>query len=163
MTARVKAKRIGATAGTVLAGLAVLAAAAACERSPRFVPYASVKQIMAEVLEPAADSYWDAVGSVSDKNGITEHAPVTDSAWAAVRNSATVIAESGNLLLIDPRARDRGEWVKFSRDLVAVGARARDAAEARDTKRIFDVGAEVYQACVNCHAKYLVPPMSATK
>ena len=158
-----RAKRITRTAATLFAVLAALSGITACERSPRFVPYASVKQIMAEVLEPAADDYWDAVGSVSDKNGITEHAPRTDSAWAAVRNSATVIAESGNLLLIDPRVRDRGDWVTFSRALVTVGARARDAAEARDAKRVFDVGAEVYDACVNCHAKYLVGAASPAK
>ena len=154
--------QLGRCVGTV-AAIAVVAGAAACTREQRFVPYAPVKLIMAEVLEPAADVYWAAVGSVSDEKGVTEHAPASDSAWAAVRRSATVIAETGNLLLIDPRMRDRREWVALSRALVEVGARARDAAEARDATRVFDVGAEVYQACVNCHSQYLIPALDATK
>ena len=44
-----------------------------------------------------------------------------------------------------------------------VGERARKAAEAKDPKAVFDVGAEVYQACVNCHSIYLVGPKAATK
>ena len=145
--------------------LALLAGLASCENAPPppFVPVASMKQLMNEVIEPAADTYWDAVGSVSDRHGITEHAPKSDEEWAVVRNSAMVIAESGNLLMIAPRATDRGDWMKFAREMVAAGVKARAAAESRDTKRIFDVGEEVYQTCVNCHAKYIVATSSPAK
>ena len=153
-----KAPRLVASTAAPIAMVAFLAGAYGCERRPRFVPVASVKEIMVEVLEPAADGYWDAVGSVSDKSGITEHAPRSEAEWTTVRNNATVIAESGNLLLMDPRARDAGDWATFSRELVAVGVRARAAAEARDAVRVFDVGAELYEACTNCHARYVVSP-----
>lgn len=112
---------------------------------------------MASILEPAADVYWDAVGTIEDAKGIIEVAPHTDEEWAAVRNSAFVVAESGNLLMINGRARDSGDWMKLSRALVDVGQRAIQAAESKNTKAVFDVGAEVYEACVACHAKYALP------
>ena len=135
-----------------------------CESPPPpvpFTPVTTVKLLMSDVIEPAADRYWDAVGSVSDKNGVTEHAPRTDEEWAAVRASATVVAESGNLLMMEPRALDRGEWMALARAMVTAGVRARAAAEARDTKRVFDAGADLYETCSGCHAKYLVPVTSA--
>lgn len=119
-------------------------------------PVADVRQLMASILEPAADVYWDAVGSVVDSTGTKEFAPKTDAEWAAVRNSAFVLAESGNLLMLPPRARDNGEWIAFSRNLIAQAKKAIAAADARDPKAVFDVGAEVYDACTQCHAKYAV-------
>ena len=45
--------------------LVILVAASACSSAappPPFKPVADVKQLMASVVEPAADVYWDAVG-----------------------------------------------------------------------------------------------------
>ena len=141
---------------------------AACEKAPPtpppapppFKPAATNKELMNEVIEPAAKVYWESVGSVTDKNGTVEKAPKTDDEWNAVRNAAMVVAESGNLLMIEPRVRDHGQWIGLARGLVDAGIKARKAAESRDTKAVFDVGAEVYQACVNCHSIYLVGPLA---
>lgn len=124
---------------------------------PPFRPVADVKQLMASVVEPAAEVYWDAVGSVTDKNGTVEIQPKTDEEWAAVRNNAYVFTEAGNLLMMSGRAKDSGDWMKLSEALVDVGQRAIRAAESRDKTAVFDVGAEVYDACVACHAKYATP------
>ena len=75
-----------------------------------------------------------------------------------MRNAATVVAESGNLLMLDARARNRDEWMTLARALVEMGERARKAAESRDPKTVFDAGAELYESCVSCHAIYLVGP-----
>jgi hypothetical protein len=128
--------------------------------APPFRPVADVKQLMASVIEPAADVYWDAVGSVTDKNGTVELAPTTDAQWQAVVNSAYVVTEGGNLLMMSPRAKDTGDWMKFAAALVDVGQRAIRAAESRNTKAVFDVGAEVYDACVACHSKYIIAATS---
>lgn len=149
--------------------LAFVILLAACEKAPPapplppFKPAATNKELMDEVIEPAANVYWDAVGSVTDKRGTVEKAPRTDDEWKAVRNAAMVVAESGNLLMIEPRVRDRGQWMALARGLVLVGEKARKAAESRDKKAVFDVGAEVYQACVNCHSIYLVGPLAPPK
>jgi hypothetical protein len=124
---------------------------------PPFRPVADVKQLMASVVEPAADVYWDAVGWVTDENGTIEIEPKTDEEWVAVRNSAYVVAEAGNLLMMNSRAKDSGDWMTLSAALVDVGQRAIRAAESKDKTAVFDVGADVYEACVACHAKYALP------
>ena len=126
-----------------------------------FHPAVALKELMNEVLEPAADAYWNAVGSTTDSKGTTEHAPKTDTAWILLRNHGTIIAEAGNLLMMERPAKYAEDWMQFSRTLITAGTRARDAAIAHDKTRVFDVGAEVYDACVNCHAKYMVPKYEA--
>ena len=129
------------------------------EAPPPLRPIADVKQLMASILEPAAEVYWDAVGTIEDAKGVVEIAPRTDEEWAAVRNSAYVIAEGGNLLMMSGRAKDTGDWMKLSQALVDVGQRAIAAAESKNAKAVFDAGAEVYEACVACHAKYALAQM----
>ncbi len=115
---------------------------------------------MASVIEPAAEVYWDAVGTIVDKTGTVEIKPKTDEEWTAVRNSAYVVAEGGNLLMMNGRARDGAHWMRLSQALVDVGQRALKAAESKNKAAVFDAGAEVYDACVACHgAKYALPVM----
>lgn len=133
--------------------------AGACNTAPPPPPYkpvADMKQLMASVIEPSADEYWDAVGTVIDAEGVHEIAPQTQEDWDAARNHAYVFTEAGNLLMMPTRARDNGDWMKLSQALIDTGFKAVRAAEARDTKAVFDAGAEVYDACTNCHAKYAV-------
>jgi mono/diheme cytochrome c family protein len=42
----------------------------------------------------------------------------------------------------------------MSQSLVEVGQRAIEAADARNVDAIFDVGAEIYAVCTNCHGAY---------
>lgn len=121
---------------------------------PPFKPVADVKQLMASVLEPAADVYWDAVGTIIDETGTHEIEPTSVEEWDAIRNNAYVVAESGNLLMMSSRAKDGGDWMKLSQALIDTGQKAVRAAEARNKSAVFDAGAEVYDVCTNCHAKY---------
>jgi hypothetical protein len=131
--------------------------ASGCSGGPPPPPYhavANVKQLMTSVVEPAADEYWDAVGWIDDANGTTEIEPLTVEEWDEVRNHAYVVAESGNLLMMPSRAKDGNEWMQFARQLSEAGQRAVRAAETRDKMAVFDTGAEIYDVCANCHAKY---------
>jgi hypothetical protein len=142
------------------AGLSMLAACGG-PAPPPLRHVADVKQLMRSVLEPATDAYWDGVGTIIDQSGTTEIRPETTEDWDMLVNHAYVIAESGNLLMLGPRPKDSGEWMQMSRALVDVGEKAIRAAEAHDPKGVFDVGAEVYDVCTNCHATYaaeLTPP-----
>lgn len=121
---------------------------------PPFEEVADLKQLMNSVIDPAAEIYWDAVGTIIDLNGTEEIAPSTDEEWQAVRNAAIVIAESGNLLMMEGRRQGGVEWIALSRALIEVGRAALEAAEAEDTAAVFDAGAEVYYACSRCHATY---------
>ena len=123
---------------------------------PPFKPVADLKQLMTAVIDPAADVIWGSVGTIVSEKGTEERAPKTDEEWAAVVNSAYVIAESGNLMMIGSRARDTGEWMRQSQALVAVGLRAVKAAEAKDKDAIFTVGGDIYEVCGSCHQAYAV-------
>ena len=147
------------TAWLVLTGALL---ACGCDRPPPAAPpplrpVADVKQLMKSILEPAADEYWDAVGTIEDAKGVVHVAPATDEEWAAVVNSAYVVTEGGNLLMMTGRAKDSGDWMKLSQALIDVGQRAIKAAESKNTQAVFDAGAEVYEACVACHDKYMQP------
>jgi len=143
-------------AATVPATPTTAASTTASLAATTMAPVVTMKQLMDEVFEPAADHYWNAVGSTTDKNGTVDHAPKTDQEWAAVRNQATVLAEAANLMMMDGRAVNRGEWMMLSKAMSHAAIRARDAAAAHDRTRVFDMGAELYDSCVNCHAKYMV-------
>ena len=74
--------------------------------------------------------------------------------WGAVVGGALGGAGSGNLLMMEGRSLDDGPWMVRSRALIEVGRRAVEVAEARDEQGVFDVGAEVYMVCTNCHSTY---------
>ncbi|MCG8468808.1 MAG: hypothetical protein MJB57_11475 [Gemmatimonadetes bacterium] len=115
---------------------------------------ADVQELMLSVMEPAAETYWDAVGEILDSAGVHEIRPQTDEDWEAVLGAAFVIAESGNLLMMSGRARDRGEWVTMSERMIDAGRQAISAATARNAAAVFDAGAEVYYVCRDCHTVY---------
>lgn len=144
----------------IIAGiLSISVQLSACNSAPPPPPYkpvADVKQLMASIMEPAADEYWDAVGTVIDATGEHPIEPQTAEEWEAVRNNAYVFTEAGNLLMMPPRAMDGGDWMQLSQAFIDAGQKAIRAAEARNKTAVFDAGAEVYDACTNCHAKYAV-------
>jgi hypothetical protein len=134
-----------------------LALCLGCSNAPPAPPYrpvADVKAIMVNIMEPAADAYWDTVGTVIDVEGEHQIAPQTQEDWDTARNHAYVFTEAGNLLMMPTRARDNSEWMQLAQALIDSGQNAIRAAEARDTTAVFNAGAEVYEACTNCHTKY---------
>lgn len=133
------------------AGLAAACSGGAAERP---VAVADVTELMVAVLEPAAETYWDGVGEILDEEGVHVIRPLSDDDWAALRNAAFILAESGNLMMMDGRVRDRGDWLTLSREMVDAGRVALDAVDRRDPEAVFDAGAEVYYACRDCHARY---------
>src|SRR5436190_23617356 len=122
-----------------------------------FLPIAENKLLMAAVVDPAADVVWESVSTKIDKTGIHDKSPHTDAEWTAVRNSAVMLAESGNLLMISPRAKDDDEWMKLSRAFIETSFKALQAAQERDAQKLLAVGGEIDEACENCHVKYMPP------
>lgn len=127
------------------------------DASDRFVLVTDVQGLMAHVMEPAADAYWDAVGWIEDEEeGTIEIRPTTPEEWAAVVNAGYTVAEAGNLLMMEDRAVDDGTWMRMSRELIEAAERAIEAAEAQNESAVFDAGAELYFTCTNCHSTYAV-------
>ena len=122
--------------------------------APPFHAVVAMKQLMEWVIDPAADVIWDSVKTVMTEKGTQEIAPQTDEQWDAVRNGAATLAESGNLLMIDGRARDGKEWMRAARRLMDAADQARKAAEAKKADALFAAGGVVYNACRACHQQY---------
>ncbi len=133
---------------------ALLVGCADAPEPPPFAAVADSRQLMLSVIEPAAEVYWDAVGTIMDLEGTYEIEPRTAEEWEAVVNAAYLIAESGNLLLMDERAQGRPHWTAMSRSMIDIGRRAVRAAELRDPQAVFEVGGDVYLVCTGCHAVY---------
>jgi hypothetical protein len=145
------------------AGLAAVAAALGCgAEPPPFRPLADTKLLMQAVVDPQADVIWEAVQTIVTEQGTQEIRPQTDEEWASVRNSAVTLAESGNLLMMSPRAREGGDWMEAAAALIDTSSAAVQAADARDADRLFEVGGEIYGACTACHEKYLPQQPEAT-
>jgi hypothetical protein len=139
-------------------GLVLSSVAAGCARQPDpppFKPVATVDQLMDGVITPAAEVYWGSVSTIVDKDGVTENFPENDEEWEAVWGSAMTIAESGNLLMMAPRAQD-DEWMRLSAALVDVGVAAAKAAEAKNPDQVLEQGEKVYDVCTQCHMKYIM-------
>lgn len=116
--------------------------------------HADVKQLMASVIDPNADIVWDAVGTIVTAEGVEEIQPRDEEEWTHVAQSAWVLTESANSLMIGNRPKDTGDWLRFAQELSDTGLRAARAAEAHDAEALFTAGGDIYLACTACHAEY---------
>jgi rRNA maturation endonuclease Nob1 len=148
----------------VAVSLAVAVGASACGAQPLpFKPVADTKLLMQSVVDPNADVIWEAVKTIITARGSEEIRPRSDAEWTAVRNSAIALAESGNLLMMAPRAKDAGDWMRLSQELIDTSQSAMRAAESKDADRLFTVGGDIYDACSHCHQKYMDAIVNANK
>jgi hypothetical protein len=121
---------------------------------PPYKPVADVKQMMQGIVDPSADVVWESVATIFTKDKIEERRPQTKQEWDHVRSNAMVLTESGNLLMMPPRAKDGGDWMKMAQALVDTASVALRAADAKDVEGLLKVGGEIDEACENCHKKY---------
>ena len=132
-----------------VAGIAILMLAkAGSAQAPGFEPVGTIHQVMAGMVAPASDVIF----------AVPNHAPKDDKEWTSVQNSALILAEAGNLLMIPGRAKDSGDWMKFAKALRDAGSEAFKAANAKDAKALETIGDKVDDTCETCHAKYLPKP-----
>jgi hypothetical protein len=149
---------------------------------PDFRPTATVKDIMDALVDPSADLLWDSVEIVATLNGTSEKAPQTDAEWQTLRRHAIGLVEASNLLLVpgrriarpgeqagDPRidlqpeqiealvASDRAGWIALAHGLHDAALAALKAIESKDKTALLYAGADLDQACENCHLKYWYP------
>ena len=145
-------RTISAALATVVTGLAALCActqqtppAPPAPPKPPFKVVATAKQVMLSITIPTADVVWK----------VPNETPKDDAAWLVVENNALALAESGNLLMMEGRAVDQGEWMKHASDLVTVSTKAVEAARAKNADQMAQIGDELYTVCESCHMKYM--------
>ena len=125
--------------------------------APPFLPVVAVKGLMSGMVDPSADIVWQSVAITADRSGEQHKRPANDEEWLVVQNHAMIVAESANLLMMAPRARDDGDWMVMSRRMRDAAVKAYEAAGKRDADALLTVGGEIYDACAACHKKYLPP------
>jgi len=113
--------------------------------SEPFLPEASVKQLMLDLIHPSSNDILLAIYRGGPKN---------DQEWAVVRRSAVALAESGNLLMMRGRARDQGDWMKDAKLLVDAGKAAYKAALVKDGNALGALAAALDASCTTCHKQY---------
>lgn len=163
--------------------LLLLAACAPSEQPTQFHPDASIQEVMASVVDPAADALWEAVSSETTADGVVEHQPRTDAEWLAVRHHAVTLAEAANLLLIEGRKvshsgkledahvpgiltapevqqkidADRALFAERAHDLQLAAREALAAIDAKHPQRLLVAGEKIDAACERCHVTYWYP------
>lgn len=112
-------------------------------------------ELMHLVVEPAADVLWDSAGWIMTLEEEYSLVPTDDEGWFAAESAAGIIIESGNLLKLPERSAERAAtWIDYSTEMSEQGKLAWQAVLDRDGEALFQVGASLYQSCVQCHDEY---------
>jgi hypothetical protein len=171
--------------------LALAAGLGACARRTQAAAVApgpatelSIQEIMASVVDPAADSLWDSVGSTITPDKSEDRSPKTDKEWQQVRHWAVALVEAPNLLVMHGRPvavpggklddadvpgitpppeirklidADPAAFALRARALQDAGLVALKAVDARSPAGLLAAGGQIDTACENCHLKYWYP------
>ena len=151
-------------------------------RQLEYTPTATIKDLMDSIVDPSADVVWNAVATVVHEGGNEERVPHTPEEWTDVRRGAIRLVEASNLLLMPGRHvarpgeksevpgvelepeemealvnKDREAWTRHAKALHEVSLTMLQAIDAKDGKKLFDVGEELDTVCENCHVQYWYP------
>lgn len=157
--------------------------AAAPAASP-LKPIAGVQDVMAGMIDPAADFLWASVSTTVTAGKTVEKQPRTDEEWGEVRRQAIILAEGANLLMMEGRhvaregvhledhgtpgnltaeesqkaiAANRGSYIAFAQALRDVGVAMLEAVDARNPQGLVDAGDTLEQVCESCHLEFWYP------
>lgn len=149
-------------------------------------PVLSVQELMEHLIDPVADTIFDAVGSDVTANGVVETKPETDDDWLRIERGALQLAEASNLLKM-PRPMapaghgvaitlsdgtkpelepaeiqakvdaDPARWARHADELRVAALEALKVVKARNVDGLFNAGSVVDRACENCHLEYWYP------
>lgn len=147
-------------------------------------PIAGVQDVMAAMIDPAADFLWESVSTTVTASKTVEKQPRTDEEWAEVRRQAIILTEGANLLMMEGRhvvkegshledhgtpgnltaeqseqaiAANRGSYIAFAQALRDVGVSMLGAADARNPQGLIDAGDTMDQVCEGCHLEFWYP------
>jgi cytochrome c556 len=128
----------------VLAIALCASAATWAEQQSAVVPIASVKQLHEAFITPASDTLFQAESV----------APPNAAAWHTLHNAALMLAEAANLLMVDGRAKDRGQWMAFARDMRNAAEAELKAVAASNLDDLVTANGQLTDACMACHEPY---------
>jgi hypothetical protein len=165
-------------------GVSPFVATVAPTASAALHPVASVIDLMASHIDPAADALWESVAVVSSEKGLEERQPRTDAEWQDVRYKALAVIEGANLLMMEGRRvghpgqhlsepggkgdytpdqaqaaidGDRATYIAYARALQDAASIALDAIDKRDADKLLEAGGDLDGACEQCHRRFWYP------
>ena len=118
------------------------------------------RQLMSWMIDPSSKVVFGAVASIVTEQGEENVQPRTDEEWNHVRNNAVTVLEAGNLLMLEGRARnsqiqDVADWNAKARAMSVAARTAIEATDVKDPEALFTASGDIYQACTDCHSKYI--------
>ena len=147
-------------------------------------PVVSVKELMRDMIDPASDFVFDAVGTIVTKKGRVERIPRTDADWDRIRIGAVTLAEGVYLLKIPRPFAPAGDennsagpepfelspahikekleadpvlWNAKIEALRNVGLEVIEIVKRKDVDELWDAAENLDQACETCHLEYWYP------
>ena len=150
-------------AAGMLAAAASIILGCQTNAGPPLKAVGTVEDIMHDIVLPNAEIVWDSVGTIFTLEGTNEIRPGNEEQWMHVMQGALTVAEAGNLLMLEGRAKNSGEWMELAAGLVEAGTVAVNAVHDRNADDLFDAGGTIYEACTACHEQYWELPPSARR
>jgi len=147
-------------------------------------PIVSVKELMRDMIDPASDYVFDAIGTVDSMDGTVQIQPRTQADWDRLRVGGVMLAEGIYLLKIprpfappgdennstgpDPeelspaqiKAKLEADPVLWNAKIEAlrnVGLEVLDIVKRKDVKELWDAAENLDEACESCHIAYWYP------
>jgi hypothetical protein len=122
--------------------------------APVVAPVATTRQIMSGIVAPTSNAIFQSVQTNVTLQGVEEIFPRTDEAWTALAAQAASLAEAGNLLTVDGRAIDRGDWIRMSQAMTAAATQTLKAVAEKNPEAVLASGEAVNTSCDACHERY---------
>ena len=126
------------------------------EQAPPAAPVATVKQIMRGMIAPVSTAIYNAVSTTVTEKGTEDVQPRNDREWEAVASEAVALVEAANLLKVEGRAKDHGDWMRMSDALAKAAMQSYRAAEQKSVEGLLAAGEVLNNSCDSCHRNYEV-------
>jgi hypothetical protein len=123
-------------------------------QTPASQPGPGPREVMASMVDPAANFIWRSVSTTVTTQGIEEKAPQNEREWTELRNAADLLAEGGRLLKKDPQREGDKDWLKWSQAIVDSATLTLEAIESKSADQVLEAGEAIYNTCVGCHGGY---------
>src|SRR4029078_10949267 len=81
---------------------------------------------------------------------IQRSVPKNDVEWNELQGKALALAEFGNLMMMQGRARDQAQWMSDAKLLAEAGRAAFVATKARDVDAIVALNQQLVTSCTSC-------------
>ena len=111
---------------------------------PRATPIGTMSELMLKVIYPYSDAMFY----------IQRSPPKNEIEWNELQGKALALAEFGNLMMMQGRARDQDQWLRDAKLLADAGAAAFRLAKGKDVEGIVGLNEQLVTSCTSCHMHY---------